>query len=858
MTQFALLTELPKLWDDLALRPYLSEVSRRHGVVDALALPNMHDLAPIRIERLYVHPRLATSSVSAATPQENWPEGESLFGALQAAPCLVLLGDPGSGKTTLTNWLAWRLASGLVTSLPPPLAERVPIPCVLREMPASAFASDVSVADLAVLVATRMLGDKADASTKASLRARVDAKQYVLILDGIDEINVTHRAIVAGWIKQAALDGACVVATSRIVGYEDFPVDRPFEPPASNDSDSALEDEYRLHMRAPSCADEDAEKQAQRWAQIRFLMPFDQPRIASFVENWYLQRSGSEHEAAQKSRDFLDALSRSEFMQELARTPNLLSLMAIVYRERAYLPDGKALLYKEIANAYINTIDRQRKIEDNALAPYTWEVREGWLAFVGFQMQLERERNEALAFELKMKEIAAREGEIVPDRPQIEPGDSGLLVSEKTILNWLAQAMEASNVAHPQDRAKDFLGWVTRRSGLLLPRGDGRYAFVHLSFQEYFCARYLAGRVMSPAFIKNKQSDDAPVTKKKLFTWSNTALWRESLVYLLELISGERDADWVEDLLEILFESVTSKVDLSRLRAKLFARILSDRHIHVTPASKSALARRCAYAVLLESRSGRILTDDSTLAALVRAHHAIIVTPSAANPDERFIGLPRYDQNELKDMRDVENVYILLARGANIEDIAPVARFRNLQFLDLSQSRVTDISELAGLHSLRHLYLNDTKVNNISALGALRDLRDLNLSRSKVNDISPLASAVSLEDLDIGNTPVQDIAALAPLVNLTYLNLSNSSVTDIAALKDLKKLSFLFLNKTSIAEITALRNAKRLQLLELSDTAVTDISPLSALLLLRRLTIRRTPVRDISSLSHLKHLSIVQ
>lgn len=40
-------TPLPRLWDDLSLRPYLGEIRRRHGIVEILALPSMRDLPPV-------------------------------------------------------------------------------------------------------------------------------------------------------------------------------------------------------------------------------------------------------------------------------------------------------------------------------------------------------------------------------------------------------------------------------------------------------------------------------------------------------------------------------------------------------------------------------------------------------------------------------------------------------------------------------------------------------------------------------------------------------------------------------------------------------------------------------------------
>jgi hypothetical protein len=52
--------------------------------------------------------------------------------------------------------------------------------------------------------------------------------------------------------------------------------------------------------------------------------------------------------------------------------------------------------------------------------------------------------------------------------------------------------------------------YIARRSGLLMPRGEGQFAFMHLSFQEYFAAchcleqvtasRWLDGRAKKQSF----------------------------------------------------------------------------------------------------------------------------------------------------------------------------------------------------------------------------------------------------------------------------------------------------------------------------------------------------------------------
>ena len=46
------------------------------------------------------------------------------------------------------------------------------------------------------------------------------------------------------------------------------------------------------------------------------------------------------------------------------RIPNLLTFMALIHRVRAMLPDGRALLYNEIGEAYLETIDTFRGLQE--------------------------------------------------------------------------------------------------------------------------------------------------------------------------------------------------------------------------------------------------------------------------------------------------------------------------------------------------------------------------------------------------------------------------------------------------------------------------------------------------------------
>jgi hypothetical protein len=875
---------IPGLWEDSSLRGYLGEIRYRHGIVETLALPSMRDLPPLRIETLFVQPLLAESPVSADSDPATWPEGKSLLETLQEHRQLVVLGDPGGGKTTLSNWLAWRLSAGLTTPLPPVLENRLPLPCVLREMPTDIFKTSVTITDLAESIATRLLGSKADDTLKASLRARVEAGSYVLILDGVDEIPVAHRKIVAEWIKSAHLQEACVLATSRIVGYEDWPVDR-----SSNELYEAIrkfsvqevvlpsplinaEPNIASIFNALKSQTSDSSRQIKlfesanispkqlkslslaplAWAQLRYLMPFDQRRIAAFVENWYHQRCGSEQEARQKTGDLLASLAQSDATRQLARTPNLLGLMAIVHRERAHLPDGKALLYDEIANAYINTIDAQRKIPPgDILARYSWEERRAWLAYVGFQMQQLRN----------------------PLQMHSEKSEKGVLASEKDVLDWLAEAMKLAEVEQPKDTAKLFLKWVARRSGLLLPRGEGRYAFVHLSFQEYFCAWHLYGVMDHPDFTNGVSADNAVANiRKKLPSWSLQASWRETLIYLFELLSAKRNPHWVKILTDILFETNAESPNLYGNRAALAARLLTDRHIRLGEQKRDQLAERCCDQAWQDWRIS-IEHDSFVLSALRDTGYAAIVgstqprealnSPAPPGPDFssfdeiadktrlRLCIVMDSDIGDIAPLAGLDNLRILHFDNTQISDVAPLAGLFNLRILDLAKTKVANIAPLAGLVNLKQLDLAETKVANITPLTELVNLEQLNLSGTKIKNISPLATLDRLTGLFLGNTRVADIGPLAGLSNLRWLGLDNTPVADIASLAGLTKLTGLFLSHTRLSDISILSEASQLEYLILDHTSVSDVTPLAGLTQLYSLDLEHTPVTDVTPLSGL-------
>lgn len=815
---------LPNLWDEPLLRSYLGEVKRYHGVVETLALPNMRDLPPIRIEQLFVQPLLSRVIVDATSSYDSWPAGESLLEVLSYERRIVLLGDPGSGKTTLANWLAWRLSSGLTASLPDSLEGKLPVPCVLRDMPLLVFGEDVSIAELAEHIAVRLLGEKANGPLREAIRRRIEAGQYVLILDGVDEIPLALRPQIARWMRQAMTDQACVLGTARIVGYEDYPVDRAMPPLP----DGASPENFNSRKPAERVQDIEGTKvpHGPVWAAMRYLMPFDQKRIANFVENWYLQRSGGEHEARARAEDFMAALEKSEQMQELARTPNLLSLMAIVHRERAHLPDGKALLYKEISNAYINTIDKHRKIlVGDAIAQYSWEARENWIAYVAFRMQLQRDKGES--------------------------DEAGLLASEQEVVAWLAEAMALSQLPNPTDTAPQFLEWVARRCGLLIPRGNAEYAFVHLSFQEYFCARFIAGRVMSRPFIKDLLDEEAPVTKARLYDWAEASEWLECYVFLFEIISAENDIDWVQDLADIVFDGPAPGASLADSRALLAARVLTDRHIHLRHSCRSRLGEGCAQEAFEE---WFYFGDWHSLFKLYsETEFAGVFADGEGKSDLSASGLIPQPATAMESVESIRNLCVVIGRGKSIVHIDALRHAAQLRYVSMVDTGVSDISPLAFTRDLRKVEFTESPITDISPLAKSAGISGLYLKNTNVSDLSPVAALKQLDSLDISGSKVSSVASLAKLEKLSFLSARHTGIAEIGALAKLRSLMVLNMNDTKLSDLSALRNI-RLHGLNIENTLVEDISPICSLQSLTDLRLAGSRVKDHHMLARLPRL----
>ena len=377
---------------------------------------------------------------------------------------------------------------------------------------------------------------------------------------------------------------------------------------------------------------------------VRYIAPFDDRRIAAFARNWYVRRDASASRASANADHLVRAVHADESILRLARVPNLLTMMALIHRIEATLPHGRALLYERIAEAYLESIDKFRGIESS---PHDLPRKKGWLARVGFEMQRRR---------------------MVED----ETDGTNILMDAATVREWLSEEMGRSDAVPDTPSAEEFLNVTGRRSGLFLPRGEGRYAFVHLSFQEYFAAFALKREVTRLQWAKGNASR-LGFDRATLADWAGQSLWRETFAFLFELLASEGDDDWHADLLDCVFGKNFSKLvgsnskELSLNLGHLLARLIVNSRSGLTPPKRMEAIESCVKVefehptVFWPEASGIfsvLIGDDSRLNA--ETFKQISIHVEKAEPGKRLLDLRRVQMSDLGPLSSLTSLKTLL------------------------------------------------------------------------------------------------------------------------------------------------------------------------------------------------------
>jgi hypothetical protein len=337
---------------------------------------------------------------------------------LARQPFVVLLGDPGSGKTSLLRYLVLSWARQGKGRLPlwVDLKEYAQQPVGLKqylESGLAAFGLDARNVD-----------------------EQCRSGQAALYLDGLDEIfHAPTRGIVIEQIAafSARYPQAPIVVTSRIIGYE-----------------------------------------AERLRNAGFthvtLEEFDDEQILDFLQNWHNVAEDDHKERARLQDRLKLAIKESRAIRELAGNPLLLTMMAILNRNQE-LPRDRVELYREASRVLLHEWDASR-----SLLPVD---------------KFARQEKEAL-----LRELAGA-------MQQTEGGLAGNLIERQCLIGIVRKFLANLGIQDSYVKAESLVQQLTERNFILCFAGADRFAFVHRTFLEYFCAAWFVeqlqkDRTLSP------------------------------------------------------------------------------------------------------------------------------------------------------------------------------------------------------------------------------------------------------------------------------------------------------------------------------------------------------------------------
>lgn len=204
------------------------------------------------------------------------------------------------------------------------------------------------------------------------------------------------------------------------------------------------------------------------------MADFSEEQIDLFVNNWF---SGNERMA----KSCLDNLNKNKAIKELATIPLLLTLICLAFEQNMGFPQNRSELYKEALDALLKKWDASR-----------------WIKRGEIYKHLSTRRKESLLS--KIAKITFEKDQYFFHQRVIE----------KHISDFIKNLPEANENTLDID-SEAVLKAIEAQHGIFVERAKGIYSFSHLSFQEYFTAKYIVDNIqegMLNQLIENNLTDN--------------------------------------------------------------------------------------------------------------------------------------------------------------------------------------------------------------------------------------------------------------------------------------------------------------------------------------------------------------
>ncbi len=488
-------------------------------------------------------------------PDPTWVLSRALLAteAVQQHARLVLLGDPGSGKSTFVRHLAWIIAQrerGQIPAdqrlldMPTRLPILVPLQRLARHLAAAGGGHRAVTAALRAAIEYYDVGPVDD-----MLNAALQRGAALLLFDGLDEVPLQ------------AEPGDRVDRVTTLQAVRDFAHLHPTTPMLVTCRVRAFADDLRACLGWP----------------VETLAPFTLGQVRHFVPAWYAELVATNHlspDAVERLTTILvERVAAHRQLCEMAQTPLLLTMMALVLYNKGELPRDRPQLYEAILDLLIGRWDT---VQDRGGQSLTTVIgRPDWTS----------------------KQILPLLDQLSYAAHQIGSTDGRGRLARRDVRDTLIAFFQQAGMTEADAfaAAGRFLDYIDHRSGLLTPDTDESYVFAHLTVQEHCAGRHIVLGSEDPiALAMQHRADDR--WREPLFLGMGLAPPADLNDLLEALLDREEDeqpkptACWYRDLIlaaelgqdrDWAYLRTLPRIKVARLQAVLRAglvELLSDRN----------------------------------------------------------------------------------------------------------------------------------------------------------------------------------------------------------------------------------------------------------------------------------------